>query len=167
MRRTGESRHMRSHELSHRLLSNEQQLGRSEMPKLTDRLLYTYFTVFVIVLVFGLLLPNVIGRLDAAKLKAAAAQTNRLAIGVEAFHVDMKQPPHSLDELANSTYEYNGKTKPYVKRVILNDPWGEPYIYVLSKDQESFEIISLGADGQEGGEGINSDIKVKNEFPSR
>lgn len=135
------------------------------MPKLTDRLLYTYFTVFVIVLVFGLLLPNVIGRLDATKLKAAAAQTNRLAIGVEAFHVDMKQPPHSLDELATSTYEHSGKTWPYVKRVILNDPWGEPYIYLLSKDQGSFEIISLGADGQEGGEGKNADIGLRKVFP--
>ncbi len=131
------------------------------MPKLTDRLLYAYFTVFVIVLVFGLLLPNVIGRLDAAKLKAAAAQTKRLAMAVETFHMDMKRPPQSLDELASSYREFNGKTRPYIKRVILNDPWGEPYTYVLSKDQESFEIISLGADGQEGGKDMNSDIRLK------
>ena len=136
------------------------------MAKLTDRLLYTLVAVILIIVIGGLIIPNIIGRAPVTYVKAAESQIARLAMAVETFHVDMKRPPQSLDELANSHRESNGKTRPYIKRAILNDPWGNPFVYVISDDRDSFVIISLGADGQEGGEGVNSDFRLKKALPT-
>lgn len=136
------------------------------MSKLTDRLLYAFFAIVFILVIGGIVLPNIIGRAPGAFIKATESQIARLAIAVETFHMDMKRAPKSLDELANTTREFNGEARPYVKRVFLNDPWGGPYIYVISEGEESFEIISLGADGQEGGDGENADIRLNVELPS-
>lgn len=67
--------------------------------------------------------------------------------GLEALLV----PPADLEE------KWNG---PYLKQSELLDPWENPYIYVSEGEYNpgSFDLISLGADGQEGGEGENEDI---------
>jgi len=41
---------------------------------------------------------------------------------------------------------------------IPEDPWGNEYIYICPGEHEDFDLISLGADGEEGGEGFDSDI---------
>jgi general secretion pathway protein G len=46
-----------------------------------------------------------------------------------------------------------------MKRTLPKDPWGNPYIYISPGTEGDFEIISLGADGMEGGEDYNSDIR--------
>jgi len=38
------------------------------------------------------------------------------------------------------------------------DPWGHEFVYM--KKGDSVEIISLGSDGQEGGEDMETDIKL-------
>ena len=45
----------------------------------------------------------------------------------------------------------------YIRR-LPNDPWGNPYQYLSPGDNGTVDIFSLGADGQEGGEGVNADI---------
>jgi general secretion pathway protein G len=47
---------------------------------------------------------------------------------------------------------------------IPKDPWGNDYLYMLDKGEPV--IKSLGADGQEGGEGGNSDI-ISNNLPKQ
>jgi len=44
----------------------------------------------------------------------------------------------------------------YIK--LNNDPWGNPYQYEYPGEFGEYDIYSLGADGEEGGEGINVDI---------
>lgn len=60
-------------------------------------------------------------------------------------------PPADLEE------KWNG---PYLKQSQLLDPWENPYIYVAEGEINpgSFDLVSLGADGQDGGEGDNADI---------
>jgi general secretion pathway protein G len=38
------------------------------------------------------------------------------------------------------------------------DPWERPYQYASPGQHGEFDVFSYGADGQEGGEGINADI---------
>ncbi len=61
------------------------------------------------------------------------------------------RPPAGLEE------KWNG---PYLKKSQLLDPWGNPYIYMREGQVNpgSFDLISYGADGQQGGEGENADI---------
>lgn len=38
------------------------------------------------------------------------------------------------------------------------DPWGNPYVYRSPGEGAPYELISLGADGQPGGEGVDADL---------
>ncbi len=38
------------------------------------------------------------------------------------------------------------------------DPWGADYVYRFPGQSGRFDLISLGADGQPGGDGVDADI---------
>jgi general secretion pathway protein G len=40
------------------------------------------------------------------------------------------------------------------------DPWGNPYVYRSPGERANYDIISLGSDGRDGGNGNAADIKV-------
>jgi general secretion pathway protein G len=96
---------------------------------------------------------------DLAKPKMALIES-----AIERFSLDCGQYPDDsmgLDALliapAGLEEKWNG---PYLKESQLLDPWGNPYIYVADSEINpgSFDLVSLGADGVEGGEGDNEDI---------
>ena len=43
---------------------------------------------------------------------------------------------------------------------VPEDPWGNEYEYVSPGSEGPYDLYSLGADGREGGEGVNADISV-------
>lgn len=49
---------------------------------------------------------------------------------------------------------------PYLEDPIANDPWGRPYRYLCPGEHnpQGYDLWSLGADGLEGGTGVNADI---------
>ena len=47
---------------------------------------------------------------------------------------------------------------PSVKRKDLIDPWDREFVYRYPGDHGTFDLLSFGADGQEGGEGENADV---------
>jgi general secretion pathway protein G len=64
-----------------------------------------------------------------------------------------------LQALRSRPANVNNWQGPYLPQEIPNDPWGRPYLYRYPSEQgDEPEIISLGADGQPGGEDINTDI---------
>ena len=50
---------------------------------------------------------------------------------------------------------------PYSKPAEFNDPWGNPVQYRVPGEGRPFDLISLGADGQPGGESYNADIRYE------
>ena len=110
-------------------------------------------------LIAGLVVPNIIGRTEDAKIKAAASQITRLSMGVESYYLDCGEVPKDLDDLVS---EPGGAescwTGPYVKSSIIKDPWGADYIFRYPGEHGEFDIISYGPDRQPGGEGKNADI---------
>ena len=86
------------------------------MSKLTDRLLYA-LTAFVLILVIGgLVLPNITGRHTGAKIKAAESQVDRLAMAVETYLQHTDKTPPALNALVDNTDEAEGWKGPYVKK---------------------------------------------------
>ena len=102
---------------------------------------------------------NIIGKAEGAKVKAAGSQISRLAMAVESFYLDTgnnsRQPGRLLINESGSVDGWNG---PYVKPSSLKDPWGREYVYNYPGEHGDFDIYSLGADGQPGGEDRNADI---------
>ena len=112
----------------------------------------------ILALIGGLVLPGIIGKAEGAKVKAAASQVSRLSMAVESFYLDTGATPESLDQLVEEPGSVGGWNGPYVKPSLLKDPWGRDYEYRYPGDHGDFDIVSLGADGQPGGEGKNADI---------
>ena len=77
------------------------------------------------------------------------------------FLFDCDRYPVSLEGLLKPPAGLEGKWNgPYIEASQLLDPWGKKYIYVPEGkvNQDSFDLISYGADGTPGGEGDDKDI---------
>jgi general secretion pathway protein G len=82
--------------------------------------------------------------------KAAHAQLPTTAQGLEALCIEPSIPPIPKDYPAEGYLE---------SRKLPNDPWGNPYVYLVpGRKGEPYEIISYGSDGEEGGIGEAADI---------
>ena len=112
----------------------------------------------ILALIAGLVLPGIIGKAESAKAKAAASQISRISMSVESYYLDTGNVPSSLEELVNQPSGTDGWNGPYIKNSLLKDPWGKPYRYSSPGEHGDFDIESLGADGQRGGDGKNADI---------
>ena len=112
----------------------------------------------ILALIAGLVLPGIIGKAESAKAKAASSQISRISMSVESFYLDTGSTPSDLGELVNSPAGVKGWNGPYIKNSLLKDPWGQPYRYTVPGEHGDFDIESLGADRQRGGEGKNADI---------
>ena len=134
----------------HNRLRNNKQRGFT----LVELLL----VLVILALIAGLVLPGIIGKAESAKAKAASSQISRISMSVETFYLDTGNTPSSLEELVNEPSGVSGWNGPYIKNSLLKDPWGQPYSYTVPGEHGDFDIESLGADRQRGGEGKNADI---------
>ena len=112
----------------------------------------------ILAIIAGLVLPSIIGQAEGAKVRAASSSISRLSMSVETFYLDTGTTPDNLADLVEEPGDVTGWNGPYVKRSLLKDPWGKDYEYRSPGEHGEFDIFSLGADGQRGGEGKNADI---------
>jgi general secretion pathway protein G len=112
----------------------------------------------ILALIGGLVLPGIIGKAEGAKVKAAASQVSRLAMAVESYYLDTGVTPESLQQLIDDSAGDDGWNGPYVKKSSLKDPWGREYEFTVPGEHGDFDIYSMGADGQPGGDDRNADI---------
>lgn len=112
----------------------------------------------ILALIGGLVLPGIIGKAEGAKVKVASSQVSRLSMAVESYYLDTGIIPESLEQLVTESGDTTGWNGPYVKPSSLKDPWGRDYEYNYPGEHSDFDIVSLGADGQPGGEDKNKDV---------
>jgi len=65
--------------------------------------------------------------------------------------------PASLAASRARAVERDGRLGSWLERAAI-DAWGHPMIYERSGDGRSFTLTSLGADGAEGGSGVDADL---------
>ena len=114
--------------------------------------------LMILGLIAGLVVPNVFQRGEDAKLKAAAAEVQRISMAVDEYYLDNGRPPEELRHLLQKPSNASNWNGPYIKESNLNDPWDNPYQYRYPGQHGSFDVWSHGADGSPGGEGANADI---------
>jgi len=117
----------------------------------------------ILVLLASLVAPRVVGYLGSSRVKAAKVQVQSLTTALELFKVDTGRYPSTSEGLKALVEAPTGATAwngPYLtKKEVPIDPWGRPYEYRSPGQHGPFDISSLGADNQQGGEGENEDIK--------
>jgi len=127
---------------------------------------FTLVEILVVITIIGLIMglvgPRVLNYLTESKAKAAKIQIESFSSALDLYFLDNGRYPSSSEGLGalvqrpGSTMTWNG---PYLKGAIVpNDPWGNPYVYRAPGQHGTYDIMSYGSDGQEGGTGAASDI---------
>jgi general secretion pathway protein G len=124
------------------------------------------FTILEIVIVFvligGLLAfvaPKIFSQLGQAQSRDAALRIQSLAGNIELYRLEVGKYPESLQALVRQPPGVEKWNGPYAKEADLKDPWQNDYRYVVPGTGKPYDIISLGADGKEGGEGGDKDVR--------
>ena len=127
---------------------------------------FTLIELMVVLAILGvlaaLIVPNVLDRADDARSTAARTDVNNLMQALKLYRLDNQRYPAAEQGLQAlvvkpSTGPAPVNWKPYVDK-LPNDPWGRPYQYMNPGVKGEVDVLSLGADGQPGGEGKNADI---------
>ncbi len=127
---------------------------------------FTLIELMVVLVIIGvlaaLIVPNVLDRADDARVTAAHTDINNLMQALKLYKLDNQRFPSAEQGLqALLTKPTVGAIppnwRPYVEK-LPNDPWGRPYQYLNPGIKGEIDVMSLGADGQPGGEGKNADI---------
>ncbi len=116
----------------------------------------------IIALVMGLVGPRVLSYLSDSKVKAAKIQISNLSAALDLYYLDIGTYPNASQGLQALVQKPQGASNwngPYLKsNSVPADPWGKPFLYRVPGEQGVYMILSLGADGQEGGSGADADI---------
>jgi len=116
----------------------------------------------IIALFVALVAPNVLKHSDTARITATRAQIHNFQTALGAYKLDTGTFPTSeqgLQALRVKPNELNQWAGPYMPQDIPKDPWGHDYVYKYPGDHgDEPDIVSYGADGQSGGDGLNADI---------
>ena len=127
---------------------------------------FTLIELMVVLLIIGvlaaLIVPNVLDRADDARVTAAKTDVSNLIQALKLYKLDNQRYPtaeQGLQALLTkpSTAPVPPNWKSYLDQ-LPNDPWGKPYVYLNPGIKGEVDVMSLGADGQAGGEGKNADI---------
>lgn len=127
---------------------------------------FTLLELLVVLVILGFLAslvgPQVLKQIGGSKTKAAVLQIEEFSTALDLFHLDSGRYPSTADGLKALIEEpasariWNG---PYLKKkVIRDDPWGNPYYFSSPGEHGDFDLYSLGRDNREGGEGEDADV---------
>ena len=129
---------------------------------------FTLIEIMVVIVIIGLLaafiVPTVMGKLDDARIAKAKGDIQALEAALSMFYLDNSKYPtteQGLKALVQQPTDpsiRHWKAGGYLEHV-SKDPWGSEYQYVYPGTHgKQYDLYSLGADSQPGGEGINADI---------
>jgi general secretion pathway protein G len=128
---------------------------------------FTLVELMVVIVIIGLLAAivafNVLPMGDKARVEKAKSDISTIEQALEMYKLQnlhypstsaglqaLVKAPGSADP---SRYQAGG----YIRK-LPDDPWGRPYQYAAPGQHSEVDVWSWGADGKEGGEGVDADI---------
>jgi general secretion pathway protein G len=126
----------------------------------------TLIEILVVLVLIGIVLGivggNFIGKGEKAKADAAKIEIGQISQTLDLYKLEVGRYPTSqegLQALISAPAGVSNWNGPYWKKsAVPKDPWGNEYRYASPGSKGAYEIVSLGADGKEGGEGPDKDI---------
>lgn len=156
---------------------NQSETSRGFAPRSAYTRGFTLIEIMVVVVIIGLLaaiiVPQVIDRVDEARIAKAKQDIQGLETALTMFRLDNSKYPSTdqglkaLSQQPTDPSIHHWRPGGYIQRV-SKDPWGADYQYVYPGTHgRDYDLFSLGADSQPGGEGINADIGNWNDDQQR
>jgi len=134
----------------------------NEKRKKWDRAAFTLLELMVVIVIIGLLAGLVTVRtrsyLVLSKQNAAKVEIAKITEALEAYYAVHGRYPANEEGLA-ALVEKSDSFPDGLLSKVPKDPWKNDYVYNCPGHSSAFEVISYGADGREGGEGENKDIR--------
>ena len=131
---------------------------------------FTLIEILVVIAVLAMLAalvaPNVFQHVGTAKDATARSQIELLGAALDSYRLDNGRYP-TTDQGLEALWEPptiqplpSNWRGPYLRKSVPEDPWGNPYIYISPGEvnPRGYDLLSLGADGQLGGEGDDADV---------
>ena len=122
----------------------------------------------IVIVILGvlaaLIVPKVMGRPDEARVAAARQDIFTIMQSLKLYKLDNRRYPTTEQGLAALVQKPSQAPVPqswsaggYLEK-LPNDPWGQPYQYLNPGLHGEIDVMSFGADGQPGGQGVDADI---------
>ena len=124
---------------------------------------FTLIELLVVLAILALIAsfagPQVFKWLGDSKSKSALVQIENLGSGIDLYRLEVGEYPPTLEALVSQPPGASRWSGPYLrKKTLPKDPWGNPFTYRAPGENGPYDLISLGADNIEGGEGEDRDI---------
>ena len=126
---------------------------------------FTLLELLVVMVIIGLLAgyvgPKLFAQIGKSEVKAARAQIDALQKALDQYRIDTGRYPSTEQGLAALFTRPGDEARwsgPYLAKNVPLDPWGRAYEYRMPGQHAEYDLLSLGHDGQPGGEGENADI---------
>ncbi len=124
---------------------------------------FTLIELLAVIAILGLIaafaVPQVLKWVSGARSDSARIQIDALGGSIDLYRLEVGSFPPTLEALIEKPPGSDRWNGPYLKKkVIPKDPWGNDYIYRFPGNNGSYDLMSLGADNSEGGEGERKDI---------
>ena len=126
---------------------------------------FTLIELLMVMAIIGFLAaivgPRLIDKVGKGKQQAAQAQISNFSAALDAYRLDVGAYPSTEMGLQALRVQPEGNESwdgPYLQKQLPPDPWKKEFVYRCPGDHGDYDIISYGADGQEGGEGDNEDV---------
>lgn len=120
--------------------------------------------VMVIIAMFATIVgQRLFKNVERARQTTARAQIAEFEGVLDVFRLDVGRYPANEEGIQSMRVRPGNLEKwdgPYLRKDVPLDPWGHAYVYRIpgQRGDVDFNLYSLGADGQEGGEGDAADI---------
>lgn len=126
---------------------------------------FTLLELLVVLVVLGLLAglvgPRYFNQLGKSEIKVARAQLEGLVKALDIYRLENGHYPSTEQGLQALVVAPGDAPKwdgPYLQKGVPLDPWGRQYIYRAPGENGEYDLLSLGKDGQPGGDGDHAEI---------
>jgi len=135
----------------------------SNLSPVTTAKAFTLIELLAVIAILGLIaafaVPQVLKWVSGARSDSARIQIEALGASIDLYRLEVGSFPPTLEALVVKPSGQDRWDGPYIKKKVLpKDPWGNDYIYRYPGDNGDYDLMSLGADKSEGGEGEQKDI---------